>query len=205
MVWSMGFDDGFKVTIGMRELDGDLRKVEYVDATPDWPGVGGGFEPGDLELGRAIKPDHLPTRVQWDGPKRSGVPETLRGRQMMLVNDRFKDVIERFEPGIHQFFPLDLVWKDKTLAQKMHMFNICSRLSTTDRSLSTAEMSRGGMLEPSSGSIIFNLTQIGSHHIWIDKHMYAGVYVSDALHDALIEAKITGLAFSRRASTGDQQ
>ena len=41
-MWSFGFNDGFDVTYSMRELDGDLKKIEYVDTTYDQRSLGGG-------------------------------------------------------------------------------------------------------------------------------------------------------------------
>lgn len=74
MVWNFGFDDGMGVTYAMQELDGDIRKIEYVDTTPAFGTVGGLFEPGDLNRGRAIKPDHVPTKFLWGGPKNRKIP-----------------------------------------------------------------------------------------------------------------------------------
>ena len=44
MVWSVWFNDGRDVTIGHEALDGDRRKIEYVDATRQ-PGTWGGVSP----------------------------------------------------------------------------------------------------------------------------------------------------------------
>ena len=187
----------------MRELDGDLKKIEYVDTTYDQRSLGGGFPAGELGCGRAVKPEFVPTKVQWGGPKRGRVPETLQGRGMMLVNARFKDIIERFEPGLHQFLPLTLLWKDDTVAQDMYFFNICSRLDTVDRIATTAEFGSEIMWRPETGTIVFSPAQMGNHHIWIDKHIYYGWFVSDQLHDALVGAKITGIGFRKWQTSGE--
>ena len=156
-----------------------------------------------MGLGRAVKPEFVPTKVQWGGPKRARVPETLQGRGMMLVNARFKDIIERFEPGLHQFLPLTLLWKDGTVAQDMYFFNICSRLDTVDRKVSTAQKP-GTIWLHETGTIVFSPAQMGTHHIWIDKHIYYGWFVSDQLHDALVGAKITGIGFRKWQTSGEQ-
>ncbi len=195
MVWAMGFDAGLPVHIGHEELDGDYSKIEYVDTTFERDGVGGTFEPGDLHLGRAVKPDHVPTRIVRKGSKQT-LPDVDWAVGMYFVNDRFKDVIERFEPGVHQFFPTDFLSKDGTLQAHMYFFNVCNRLDSVDRDLTTAELELGRTWRPDKGGyLVFNLRQIGKHHIWHDKHVLKGLYVSDALHDALIEAGITGLEF----------
>ena len=49
MVWNFGFDDGMGVTYSLMELDGDLRKIEYVDSTYDPDSIG-----GDVKLATSI-------------------------------------------------------------------------------------------------------------------------------------------------------
>lgn len=145
MVWGMGFDDGIGHTVGHEALDGDRSKIEYVDTSPDFEGGSNPtFKAGRLHAGRPIKPDHVPTKVQRGG-KRYGIPDVVWGTNMFFVNDRFREVVERLEPGVHQYFPVDMLWEDGTLAQKMYMFNICNRLDTVSREKSSAELSKGGM------------------------------------------------------------
>jgi hypothetical protein len=62
------FHDGMGVTHSLLEVDGDIRKIEYVDRTIDPKTVGGIYEAGDLNLGRVIKPDNIPTKFEWGGP-----------------------------------------------------------------------------------------------------------------------------------------
>jgi hypothetical protein len=55
------------------------------------------------------------------------------------------------------------------------------------------------MWRPDKGGVlVFNLGQIGNHHLWHDKHIFNGLYASDVLRDAAVEAGITGLVFSKR-------
>ena len=198
MVWNIGFDDGFLVTHSMMEMDGDRKRIEYVDTTPDWPGVGGGFAAGELNLGRAIKPDYVPTKLEWGGPKNRKLPDAIHGRSMLLVSDRIKSIIEQLESGVHQFFPIDVFYKsNKELAAKMFFLNICVRLDSVDHELTTAKMGNVMWRPDLSGELVFNMDQIGNHHLWHDKHVYNGRMISDALHDAMVKAKITGLVFHK--------
>lgn len=204
MVWGVGFKfDKADFHLGHRELDGDLTRVEYVDTSRDWGSIGGGFEPGELNLGRAIKPDHLPSKMQRQG-KRYGMPDVTFGRGLFIVNGRFRDVVEAVEPDVHQYFPVDMLWEDDgTLAQKMFIFNICNRLDTVSREASTAELRKGRMWEPSTGEMVFSLPRIGDHHIWIDRHILATsmFYCSDRMHQALMDAGLTGIKSSPRKTT----
>ena len=204
MVWSMGEVEVMGYVVAMELLDGNLRKVEYVDTTFDPGSIGGSFDTGETKSGRSIKSDFLPTRVIWKGPK-ARVPDFIHSFGYYFVSDRFKDLVEQFEPGHHQFFPVDMLAKDRSLARKMYIFNICNRLDTVDRKLTTMKMSEGGISwQHWTGTWVFNLGQIGNHHVWIDKHIHQGTYVSDALHDEIADAQITGIGFEKRSSTGDQ-
>ena len=198
MVWAVGCDDGLPVTIAREALDGDRAKIEYVDTSREFDGVGGLFKPGDLHLGRAVKPEHVPTRILRAGSKKT-LPDAEWAVGMFFVSDRFKEVVERFEPGRHQFFPTDFVSKDGSLQAHMHFFNVCNRLESVDRELTTTPFEYGRAWRPDKGGeLVFNLEQIGDHHIWHDKNVHMGLYVSDALHDALIDAGLTGLEFVKQ-------
>jgi hypothetical protein len=198
MVWNIGFDDGMGVTYALQELDGDIRRIEYVDTTPEFGTIGGLFDPGRLNLGRPIKSDHVPKKFHWGGPKNRKLPDALWGRSMLLVSDRLKTLIERFEPDIHQFFQIDVVFKsDKQLAAQMHFINVCARLDSVDRAHTTWEFDRIGWTPDKGGQLVFNLDQIGNHHLWHDKHIFNGLMISDALHDAMVKESITGLVFHK--------
>ncbi len=204
MVWTFGFDDGMGVTYSLMELDGDLDKIEYEDRSLDGYSIGSTFEPGKLNLGRRLKATNVPTRFQWGGPKSRKLPDALKGRGMLLVSEKLKKTIETFEPGVHQFFPIELVFK-KTGDHAAHVYflNICNRLDSVDRTRTTAPFG-GVMWRPDqSGDIVFDLTRVGAHHLWHDKHLFNGWMISDALHDAMIDAGITGLVFHKDKTNKD--
>jgi hypothetical protein len=198
MVWNIGFDDGLGVTYALTEMDGNLRKIEYEDATRERATNGGGFEPGDLNLGRRIKPDSVPAKFLWEGPRNRKLPDAKFSRGMLLVSDRLKNIIEEFEPGRHQFFPIDVLFKSGELAKKMHFLNICTRLDSVDRELTTSKLDYSIWRPDLGGQLVFNLDQVGKHHLWHDRHIHNGTYASDKLHDAIRSQQISGLVFSKR-------
>jgi hypothetical protein len=199
MVWNFGFNDGMGVTHSLLEVDGDIRKIEYVEGPKEWGSVGGGFPPGKLNLGRPIKPDNVPIKFEWGGPKNRKLPDALYGSGVVFASDRLKELIERFEPGVHQFFPIDIIYKsNKELAAKMFFLNICARLDSVDRELTTCPFPDEIMWRPDKGgTLVFNMDQIGNHHLWHDKHIMHGWMISDQLHDAFVAQKITGLVFHK--------
>ncbi len=208
MVWNIAFVDNLNYTIGAEALDADRNPIssrdsfnlEYIDRTQDWPGVGGNFEIGKANLGRAIKPEGVHPYLSWHG-KKGKLPEALGAFSRFFVNDRFRAVIERFEgEGRHQFIPIEILHKDLSHAGDMYLLNICKRLSTLDPEATTATISRSGMLKPETGEWAFSRARIGDHHLWHDRNVFKGTYVSDALHDAIIEEGITGVYMSARKS-----
>jgi hypothetical protein len=196
MVWALGFNDGIGVTHSLMEMDGNLDKIEYVNGSADWGTVAGGFEPGDLNLGRALKAEHVPTKFLWGGPKNRKLPDVLYGRGVVIVSVRVKDIMERFEPGVHQYFPVNVIYKSsKEVAEKMFFLNICTRLDSVDRKLTTATLSQGGMWKPETGYWVFDLRKIGSHHFWHDQHLFLGWMISDSLKQAFEDASIKGFVY----------
>jgi hypothetical protein len=95
MVWNIGFNVGMGVTYSLMEIDGDIRKIEYVDTTREPTTLGGGFEPSERNRGRAVKPDYVPIKYKWGGPKNRKLPGALCERGMLLVSDRI-EVVEQY-------------------------------------------------------------------------------------------------------------
>uniref|UniRef100_UPI00137578F6 imm11 family protein n=1 Tax=Roseibium sediminis TaxID=1775174 RepID=UPI00137578F6 len=171
VIYGIGTREEAPHTIECFPLDGDVDKIEYVDTTID-KGHTPLFDAGELYAGRAIKPDHVPTRVQWES-KRYPPPDVLYKYGIYLVSNAFKDILERHEPGVHQFFPVDVVYKDGSLARQMYFFNICNRLDGMDRERATAKFANVSF-DPRTGEFVFNLKQIGEAHAWVDKHVIYG-------------------------------
>ena len=193
VVYSFGFTDVAPHIIGTPPLDGDIDKIEYADTSLD-PGLSLLFEPGQLYAGRAVKPENIPTRVEWQS-KRYKPYDVFMSGGLILVSDAFKDIIENHEPGVHQFFPIEVVYRDGTFARQMYFFNICNRLDTMDRERATAELRKGTMWDPRTGAFVFSLDKVGSAHAWIDKHVHHGTFLSSAAVAEMQQAGLTGISF----------
>ncbi|WP_119396699.1 imm11 family protein [Pannonibacter phragmitetus] len=192
VVYSFGFTDVAPHIIGAPPLDGDIDKIEYADTSLD-PGLNPLFKPGRMYAGRAVKPEHIPTRVQWQS-KRYKPYDVFMSGGLILVSDAFKDIIGNHEPGVHQFFPIEVVYRDGSFARQMYFFNICNRLDAMDRDRATAEF-QDVLFEPRTGSFVFSLDKVGSAHAWIDKHVHHGTFLSSAVVDDIKQAGLTGIAF----------
>lgn len=165
-VWAVGFDDGYDVRVGLEFLDGDLWKTEYVDKTPDGRSIGS-FKAGEKRLGRALKPDHIPTKFRWGGAA-SRMPDIMLSHEVILVSDKVKAIIERLEPGVHQFFPLETLCRGNQPGPQMHLLNICNRLDSVDHAKTTKPLNLGiSWRTEKPGELFFNLSQIGRHKLWL--------------------------------------
>ncbi|MFT3987513.1 imm11 family protein [Aestuariivirga sp.] len=193
MPYFVGTRDPDEVSYGYTFLDGDYSKVTTLD--PDMakrpPPDSGLFFSYNRASGFAIDSTYLSKRLQKNGPRRA-VPDVTMAK-LLLVSEAFKEVIERFDPGLHQFFPVDVLWEDGQLAARQYFFNVCTRLDTVDRTATTARFEHIWRTWEAGAKLVFNLAAIGPHHVWCDKFLSANPFVSDALGQALIERNFSGL------------
>ena len=108
-------------------LDGDIKAVKLLDDTPDEGG-----RPSILRGGRPIDPTHVPTRVRWKDRKKLPMGD-FDGGPIESVSARAKALIERFEPEMHQFLPVEFVDIDGNFLEHRWFLIVCNRLDTIDR------------------------------------------------------------------------
>jgi hypothetical protein len=193
-------------------LDGDFRKVGLVDESPD-DGINPRGRP--FTSGRAVDPANVPTKVQWkDRHSPRYIPDFSTG-PFLHVSARAKALIEEFEPGVHQFLPVEFVDIDGNFLENRWFLAVCNRLDSLDREHTK------GMLRIANGSMwipvrdligfkddlippdtdlaiepkmVFSRIQIASAHMWCDKHLTGGgPFISDALATAIKAKGLTGL------------
>ncbi len=195
---------------GIEPLDGDVSKIEVADKTPD-----AGFDVNSASTyptyqGRPVLTEHVPTKLEWQetGP----VPDVGIVRGMLVVPPRFREIVEQFEPDVHQFLPVDVLDQSGALLAKRYFFIACNRLDSVDRTHTVMILSKGMLWRPARDiarrrpedippgfdvsappKIVFNNAQIGEKHAWCDKFLMYGPYLSDALGTALEKENFTGI------------
>lgn len=144
-----------------------------------------------------MKPDHMPTKLQRIGRGLGIFPlldvDSFAG--CLLVNQTFKDILEELEPGVHQFFPMEIFIKDEKVGDR-YWLNICNRLDSYDRTR-TYPLNERGFWKPTRenpGAQVFSVAAIGSHHAWHDK-FEPGTFISDTLAERLKAAGLTGITY----------
>lgn len=137
---------------------------------------------------------------------------------LKYVSARARDLIERFEPGVHQFEPVVFVDLHGCKIADMFVFFVCQRLDTVDRAHTNMILSphywraakdvarrKPELVPPNTDldaapRIVFSLSQIGNAHVWRDKHIADSLYMSDALVEAFHAEGLTGLAKVKQES-----
>jgi hypothetical protein len=118
---------------GVEQLDGDFSKVKLVDNAQD-----GGMLNSTLGSGRPVKTEFMPTRMLWD--EAAGPIPDFEGSLAYNISERARALIERFEPDVHQFIPVDYFLSDGKLLEKRWFLVCCHRIDSTDHDLTTFAM-----------------------------------------------------------------
>ncbi len=178
----------------LNPIDGDVSKITVIDTSRDGGRIAS-FSTG--YSGRAIDPTHMPTRMRRKG--NTGLPlhkvhEIWGGG--LLVSDTFRNIVERFEPDVHQFFPIAIELRGKVIFERFY-FHICNRLDTLAKDKCVPPVEVGKLYMPAydgNDKVIFDTAAIGGHHFWNDKFSL-GRYVSNQAFSALKDANLTGLGY----------
>ena len=213
----MVFYLGDKTTLGhyanTELLDGDPHKIEVADTTPD-----AGFDANSARAypanqGRPVRTEHVPTRIEWQ--ELAPVPDVEIQHGMVVVPERFREIVEQFEPGVHQFLPVAYIDRAGEFLAQRYYFVPCNRLDSVDRVNTTGfvlwrnarwmAVGHVMLLMPESlpegvnpslpPKMVFSAAQIGDKHAWCDMYMpLTGPKLSDALGAALQAEHFSGIA-----------
>lgn len=170
--------------------------------------------PGRVPIGQGypVIPDSAPKAVLWKSKSKLPPDYALGNNSVMLVSSRFRDLVEQFEPGVHQFIPVDM-YESKTTAEafdQFYWFVACNLIDSLDPKRTTVTwdgeydviyngMRRGAWYFDSEATPpqkpVFSLRAIGYHHLWRDPYWGRKlVHCSDEFGEAIIAAGLTGFA-----------
>lgn len=123
------------------------------------------------------------------------------------VSQRFRAIVELFEPGIHQFFPIQLKSRKRVPYEEPYfLINVCQRFDSIlvkGVDLPWGKIVAGGLkgmpILSRMGTkppLHVSRTTIAGRHLWLNRWIGAGeIMVSDQLRAALMDAKIRRLRF----------
>lgn len=212
MVYGLNVTPTQRYSVEFDVLDGDMNAVRLIDDTPDEGG-----KPLVHKGGRALDPTHVPTRVYWKDRTKQPLAD-FNGGPFSSVSARAKALIEQFEPGVHQFLPVEFVDIDGNFLENRWFFICCNRLDTVDRvhvrgfllfrekywsPIRDYLRDRPDEIPPGydttqKSQLVFNRAQIGGANLWVDKHLSSSVWVSDEFDAAYEAAWLTGRKAERK-------
>jgi hypothetical protein len=196
--------------VNTKQIGGSFGRVQLIDPTPD-----GGYTPQGLSSGRHIRTEGLPKQMKWLGRGRHAVPD-FDPQRCLNVSVRARDLIETFEPGVHQFIPVEYLNGKGEHREHRFFLIVGNRIDSLDRARTTMVLWKGAIWLPATSLVrdgeplppgvdpetppvmVFNRSQIGGRHLWCDKHlMNVGVFISDEIARAFEDAGFTGLKLSK--------
>lgn len=193
-----------QINYGMIAQDGDLSKVSYLQP---WMGYETFTPIGRRGGGAPVSGEFMPTKFRWDGPRRK-IADYTDTNGVLFVSENFRNIIERFEPGQHQFFPVELQWKNGDIAGHYFIFfhsktlNSVHQVKTTIPRLNPSNPdSNWALNDISDPRLIISTKIVLGHHIWKDANLVYGPIISDALAEALLSNKLTGFFLTKIAQS----
>jgi Immunity protein family (Imm11) len=221
-------DNGLKVSHGYEIIDPDRPwqpgafdiqepSVKFLHPDEvDWRAKRS-FNP--MTVGCAVDPGTVPRMVRWCDKQMDRVIDVDMTHNTMLVSERVRDVMERFEPGVHQFLPVDIYlspfeagdvpvarsywlvvgqYFDAVSAEHTHQPRVV--ITHPDGRTEPGLWDFSGTLtkQPKSDApVIFDRGAIAGRHLWIDRNFTKGEhpFMSDALGSVLREMDLYGARF----------
>lgn len=169
--------------------------------------------PNPMTAGYAVDPGTVPRMVRWCDQKLCRLVDVDLTRNTMLVSERVRETIERFEPGVHQFLPVDIYLSprpfeagDAPVARSYWLvvgqcFDAVSAEHTRHpRGVVTypdGTTTPGIWLFKGDAPIVFDSKVIAGRHLWVDSNFVKTEYpfLSDELGSALVEMDLYGAQF----------
>ncbi|MEG3144630.1 hypothetical protein U1839_08180 [Sphingomonas sp. RT2P30] len=158
---------------------------------------------GGMGMGYRVEPDLVPRKILWAGGRKK-IPEAIL-RGFLAVSERFRDLVEQFEPNVHQLFPVD-IYKTKSgeVVARYYWLNVCNRIDSVDKENSNVFWQpnyigeRGIWRYPDVGErkLVFSRPKIGNRHLWYDPFLMKGINCSSAFGDAGRAADFLGLSLT---------
>jgi hypothetical protein len=157
-----------------------------------------------LNYGVPVKPKSIMTRFRWHGAPPDDVH---RWGHYFLVSERFRTIVEQFEPGMHQFFPVTILGARQVVIMVMYVLvpNVAlrcfSKLSYGYEPIGW-EKHWGDHIWHIQGScrdprLIFEDAKVNGHHLWVAIDCWdRPIMVSNALRIGLLEANLTNMGFA---------
>ena len=167
-------------------------QFEFLDNPKEKLGFG-------LSLGLPVGTRRLPTQAKEKSRKKK-YPDVFSMPGLNAVSARFRDLVEEFEPDVHQFFPLKLYRKNGNLVEEEYfIFNCavsfdCVFTAKTDVQWQKLDSPNDypSLFIKNSRDQVLSRQEIAGRHLWCGlRQKCVGVYVSDAFFTRLKKEKFS--------------
>ena len=175
-------------------VDGDFDKVVVADKSDD----GGRYVKNSMfDNGRPIRTEHMPT-VWKRRPTKNPLCDVMSAyKGALLVSAAFREIVERLEPGVHQFLPVRIETSGRTVAE-MFYFVVCRRLDALDAEACVPKLEDGQRVFPGARKPgekrVFDGRRIAGCHVWHDARTL-GRFISHEFRDACEAARLEGIDY----------
>ena len=113
-------------------VDGDCLNIHLEEPlTAEMRSAAAGNKGRLFDIGYPVEAKNVPTVWKWASAK--PIPDYYTPEGFPCVSPRMKDIIERFEPGVHQFFPLKVLNKRHEQIAEHYLWVVCNRIDSVDR------------------------------------------------------------------------
>lgn len=211
--------------IGTKKLDDYAYAYDYPKGLDDnWKEQLEYLEPAGVETvkarvrmphmryhgGRRLVSDPFPRKLIKQGPKRE-IADFEQTGGFNLVSEGFRDFVDGLERNVHQFEPVEVVWKDGSLAANMYIFVVCTALDSVsvEHTAGTRKLIKyeqhgnrellGTWRDLDGRSLrvpVFDLSVIASKYIWQDEFLSVGALCAAGFKDAFERAGLKGMSFN---------
>ncbi len=145
-----------------------------------------------------IQPHEWPAEYVYKRPYKRQAAMIQGPNRMFFVSDPLRDIIERLDPGVHQFNPIRVILpKGEEHPVRHHMMIVgrwldSFRLEESDPNSLHADhkppLVKASHKEAFRG-VAMSSVEIGTSHLWCERRLRpATFYISDTLKDEVVEA-----------------
>ena len=219
MPYALGYqrleDTGLVCDFTSQFLDGDKRKVKPVkhdlkkdfhidDGQPIFSVITHGLS-GALREAVPLETQFIPTKKELAPEDKSvslrtffnSLPCFVAGGGMnYMACEAFREMVEDLEPGVHQFFPIDIYGTDGKIYARRYYFQILNRVAFLDKEKSEFKMVGSGLElgHYGYGPLYFDFDAVKSLHLWRDKYFGGSVvFFSDELAQRMLDSNLRGI------------
>jgi hypothetical protein len=206
MVYWLGTREIFETSTGTSIIDGDDRSLARVQwMNPDEIDKVSKLSPNEkMASGYKIDTTTVPKKMRWESMNRIP-PDIEKSYGSLIISEQVRDIIETFEPNVHQMLPVDLYRpKANDPFVRYYWLVVCNRIDSVDAKHTTFERlgrNKDGIWDLNRDpvkTIVFNRLAIAGRHMWLDPFIVNGLQLSNELGDALIAINPSGAVFTRR-------